>query len=429
MADVYKAWWTFLVAIGVAFIYCFLYMWLIKCCASVMVWTSLILIALLIGAGGYYLFNRKDKYESDSDNYKTNLYAAYGTWGFLGLYILCMLCCCNRIRLAVAIMEATADFVASNLRVFILPIISFFVIIVFFAWWVVTALFVYSVGEPAIGTGVTANYLPNIVWDQNTRYIWLYHVFGCLWFIWFIVGCTQFVIATMAATWYFTHDSDSKGSASVCKGICWLCRYHAGSIAFGSLIIAIVTAIKIAFEYYRKQYEKMLGKNNPLTKFIVCCTRYIISCLDRCIKFITKNAYIQVVLRNKSFCPGAWTAFLLILKNAGRFAVLTSIGGIFQILGRLLILSATVLTGYVVIEQLPDVIGELYSPLGPLIVYGLVAWVIAACFLAIYSFASDVILQCFLLDEELAGAGKTGPHRPKSLEKFAGLSHGNSCCC
>jgi hypothetical protein len=105
------------------------------------------------------------------------------------------------------------------------------------------------------------------------------------------------VIATMAATWYFSHGSDSGGKPSLCKGIGWLCRYHMGSIAFGSLIIAIVWSIKIAFEYYRKQYEKLLGKNNPLTKFIVCCTRYIIDCLDRCVKFITKNSYIQVSIK------------------------------------------------------------------------------------------------------------------------------------
>jgi hypothetical protein len=77
----------------------------------------------------------------------------------------------------------------------------------------------------------------------------------------------------------------------------------------------------------------------------------MIDCLDRCVKFLTKNAYIQVAIRNKSFCPGAWTAFLLILKNAGRFAVLTSIGGIFMIIGRLIIVCACLLTGFIIMEN------------------------------------------------------------------------------
>ena len=44
----------------------------------------------------------------------------------------------------------------------------------------------------------------------------------------------------------------------------WIFRYHMGSIAFGALIIAIIQMIKLAFEYLRKKYEKMIP-NNPCT--------------------------------------------------------------------------------------------------------------------------------------------------------------------
>lgn len=175
----------------------------------------------------------------------------------------------------------------------------------------------------------------------------------------------------------------------------------------------------------------MLGSENPAVKFIVCCTRYLIDCLNRCIKFITKNAYIQVAIRNKSFCPGAWAAFLLILSNAGRFAVMTSIGAVFMILGKLTLISATVLTGYVIIDNVEDIKDNLYSPLLPLILYGVIAYVITSSFLAVYSFSSDVILQCFLLDEELAqmDGHREGKNRPPSLQKFAKAENGKSCGC
>jgi hypothetical protein len=127
-----------------------------------MVWTTLVLVAVMIGAGGYYLYDRRTKYDPTTDAYKTNLYAAYTCFGLLGLYILCMLCCCNRIRLAIAIMEATAEFVRKNLRIFFLPFMSFFVIVAFFAWWIVTALFVYSVGSIEKGS---SDFFPNIKWD------------------------------------------------------------------------------------------------------------------------------------------------------------------------------------------------------------------------------------------------------------------------
>ena len=77
----------------------------------------------------------------------------------------------------------------------------------------------------------------------------------------------------------------------MCTGVKWLLRYHMGSIAFGSLIIAIMQMIKLAFEYFRRKYKKVIP-SNPLSKCILCCVGCCILCLDRVVRFITKNAYI-----------------------------------------------------------------------------------------------------------------------------------------
>lgn len=49
--------------------------------------------------------------------------------------------------------------------------------------------------------------------------------------------------------------------------------------------------IKVAFEYMRKKYEKMIG-NNACMKCLICCIGCCVSCIDSCVKHITKNAYI-----------------------------------------------------------------------------------------------------------------------------------------
>lgn len=90
--------------------------------------------------------------------------------------------------------------------------------------------------------------------------------------------------------------------------------------------------IRIIFEYYKNQLEKA-GKENKLVKILLCATSYLLDCLERFIKFISKNAYIQIALTGKNFCAAAWNAFILILKNALRFGTANSIGFIFNILG------------------------------------------------------------------------------------------------
>ena len=135
--------------------------------------------------------------------------------------------------------------------------------------------------------------MTTVVRSQETTYMFLYVLFGYLWINAFIIGVTQFIISAAATIWYFSSTSDSNGSGSISKGLYWVFRYHLGSIAFGSFLIALVQFIRIIFEYYKKQIEK-LGKGNPIVKVILFCTSYLLDCLERFIKFISKNAYIQV---------------------------------------------------------------------------------------------------------------------------------------
>jgi choline transporter-like protein 2/4/5 len=61
----------------------------------------------------------------------------------------------------------------------------------------------------------------------------------------------------------------------------------------GAFLIALVQFIRIIFEYYRRQMEKA-NKDNKVVKALLCLTSYLLDCLERFVKFISKNAYIQV---------------------------------------------------------------------------------------------------------------------------------------
>jgi hypothetical protein len=89
----------------------------------------------------------------------------------------------------------------------------------------------------------------------------IYLLFGLLWVAAMIISCTQFVIIVCACVWYFTSSSDTRGQASIGKGMKWMFRYHFGSLAFGSLLLAIVWFLIIVFEYINK---KVNGQNGGL---------------------------------------------------------------------------------------------------------------------------------------------------------------------
>jgi len=69
-----------------------------------------------------------------------------------------------------------------------------------------------------------------------------------------------------------------------------------------------------------------------MLKILACLNCYMM-CFERFIKFLNKNAYIQIALTGKSFCFAAKDAFWLIVRNPGKFAVVSGLGGIFILIG------------------------------------------------------------------------------------------------
>lgn len=290
IGDLSTAWWIYLVGAGIALVLLIIFMLLLRCVAAPLLYISFVLIFCLLLGGGFYVYYEGNTYDPSDNTYKIMHGMGYLLWILTGIYTIILLCCCSRIRLGIAIMEAASDFVRNTPTVLTVPIISFFVTGVWMVFWVFSAVWVFSVGDV-----VKIDNLPlaNINWNTTTRYVWIYHLFGLFWISAFIIGCSQFIIAAAVCYWYFQQGgkSDDKGKSAMAVAYRWIFRYHCGSIAFGALIIAIIQMIKIAFEYLRKKYEKMIP-NNPCTKFVICCLRCFIWCLDYCVKFITKNAYI-----------------------------------------------------------------------------------------------------------------------------------------
>jgi len=60
-------------------------------------------------------------------------------------------------------MEAASTFVSSNLRIVMLPILSYLVAFVFFIFWVMCAVHIYSIGTPEFKAN---SFIANIVWDK-----------------------------------------------------------------------------------------------------------------------------------------------------------------------------------------------------------------------------------------------------------------------
>ena len=126
-----------------------------------------------------------------------------------------------------------------------------------------------------------------------------------------------------------------------------------------------------------------------------------------------------MALSGKNFCASAKDAFFLILRNPVRFGVVGGIGSIFTLFGKVFVASITALIGFLVITKVDRYSEELYSPFIPTFIIFVFAYAIGAVFMTVYGLASDAILACFVVDEELSKRKNAPPrHCPESLKSF-----------
>merc|ERR1712051_713453 len=181
--------------------------------------------------------------------------------------------------------------------------------------------------------------------------------------------------------------------------------------AFGSLIQAIVWAIRVIFEYIANKVEAA-DPGNGCTKCIVGCLRCCLAWFDRFIRYINRNAYIYCALSGEGYCTSAINSFILILKNAAKFGFVENIAGCFMFIAKFFISIMTTLASFFVMNAMVKV----SSPYAPLLVIFLIAYMISTIFIEIFDTGANTILQCYIFDKEVGLPNDE--HIPESLTKF-----------
>jgi hypothetical protein len=281
------------------------------------------------------------------------------------------------------------------------------------AFFTVAGLYLYSTGtlKPP-----TEDLVPvgSIELDDKTKYMLGFHVFAGFWNLAFLFALCEFLLASLVCMWYFREQRWSYLLTSMYRAF----RYHLGSLAFGSLLIAILWAIRLLFEFIADKV-KNLSQENTIARFIICCTRCCLDCFERFLSFLNRNAYIQIALTGKDFLEAGCDAFNLMVRNGVSFGITFGLGGIFNLLGRLFVTSASIVIGYLILTRDIELSKKITSPIIPCFFIGVIAFIVSYLMMAVYSVACEAILQCYLVDCEVATNNKeTVKYCPEPLLKY-----------
>jgi hypothetical protein len=390
-------------------------------------------------------------------------YVSFVIWALGLIMLIVILCFAGRIQLAISLNKVGALFLSHNPSILLVPLVQAILGVGWVLAWCFAISFLlsqvpddqvstntYATYAEAYGTGSTCAFWES--WDPNSdcdkgtpgkcndvwpagsvwkdtdcgadpldpkcfkcyppRYVlnWRFAVsfFVFLWNIQFNLAMGQMLVAMCVGIWFFIRAEDKWKRFVVPKGIKTTLRYHVGSVIFGSFIVALVQFIRALMYYFEQQAKQQKQK---ILVLILKCVQCCMYCFEKCVKFINKNAYIQIALLGKNFCKSAKAAFWLISRNFLRFGTVAALGGAVHSIGFFFIMCATVIVGYFMQQAMHEDV----SPFVPCVAFTFIGYVVAKLFMAVFGLAVDTSLQCFIATEEMGGDNS---FVPPCLDKF-----------
>ncbi len=410
--DLYVTRYAILASIGWTFFLAMFYFLFLRCCAGFITFFLILLVqAGLIVLAVYFYFLHDDEEEIQAESDTTD-YAFF--WVFTALaaiWLILTLVFCNKIRLAIALVEVTSKYIHKTCCIIFVPFLFFVIVVAWIALWLVLLVFLYTSGEFQSDSKIFASYKM----DEKLEYGFWYHIFMIFYITAVIEAYSQFVYASSACIWYFNYEKGTENhpiAKSFERGV----RYHFGSLVFGATIVAIIRFLMFFVEYVKKQMEKSVGKTQgKCIKCVFCCIECCLACCNKIMEFVNKHAYIQIALKGDSFCTAAWEGFGLIIRNLGRFSALAAISTVFTFIGTIFITVGSCIIGYFLITNVEYFSKDLNSCVLPVVAFGLIGLIMGIVTMSIFSVSGDALIHSFLLDEEL---NKGQPKAFPELQKF-----------
>lgn len=203
-------------------------------------------------------------------------------------------------------------------------------------------------------------------------------IFVLFWTSEFIIAMGHITLSMCYSKWYFTVNKKKGIKTSVPRCMLVAFAYHMGTAAFGSLVLAIIRLIRTVLLWIKEKIKNS-GLNSTTADAAFCCCQCCLLGIQQCLRFLSKNAYIQTAIFSYSFCRGSYESFSLILRNAGRMFAVGIVSELSMIYCKLFIVSCSSIASYYLIEECFQL--ELHSVIGVVLVVVFLSWIISNVFL------------------------------------------------
>jgi len=404
-----------LVALGLSFGYMLSLQW----CGREMYYVVTIVLCLTLYACGLSLlstaFNLTGHQEDSPLYFHLDEHHAFIISVVLGslfllmaLTLTCLVCCFrDTVDTALGCLVAAADCITHECSLLVEPIIdvalrlTLFTFLLFGLVWLVSSGDVQTDNSATIGGVKVTGVKRSFSYTEDEIYMMIIYIFGAFWILEFAHALGQFVISYMVVLWYYQPIESGHKRSPWCplpRAYLAALVFHAGSLAMGSFLIAVLRIPQILLGYFAKR-AKAKGENPVLACCLVCC-KCCIDCFTRCMEYINQNAYIDIAINSNDFCTAARRSFSFIASSGAEIVLLSGATIVFTAIGVLSVTFSCALLGYWMVTNIPDYSlesspGEIPNPTAVAVMAGLIGLIVSSAFMVVLDQTADTLLYTF----------------------------------
>lgn len=410
--EISHAWMALVMAAVLAIILGFLYLYILDVMAGPLVYGCLIIATLGPGIiGGTLVYaSHNGGLERVQTTGSNGWDLAFGIVLLIFAFLVAMvaICCRRSIQLAVGSVEAACDCMFDMPTILFEPCLNLFLKVSVLVLMGVGFAWLLSVGE--VERHDITQYIPggisrSFTYDENQTYFIIYYVFALFWALELCTATAQFVLAYSTQLWFFREYTNGKKnvpSMPLTRGYAIALKYHLGTLAFGSFLIATLRLVRMVLSFIANQGK---AEGNGIVRVAAGCCSCCVMCFERFIRFVNKNAYMCVAVNSESFCEAAVTAFRVIANEVAGIAILNGACWIFQMAGMAAIASAGVLLTWTLIGTMDIFVNPASDHFveDPVLVCGVAAIIciaIASSFMTVFDTVADTMLFCWAIDRQ-----------------------------
>uniref|UniRef100_A0A8C2W4Y0 Choline transporter-like protein n=1 Tax=Chinchilla lanigera TaxID=34839 RepID=A0A8C2W4Y0_CHILA len=460
--DYTVSWYWIVIGLVIAMALSLLFVILLRFLAGIMVWVMIVMVILVLGYGIFhcYMEYARLRGEAGSDislvdlgfqtDFRVYLHLRQTWMAFLiilsvleVIIILLLIFLRKRILIAIALIKEASRAVGYVMCSMLYPLVTFFLLCLCIAYWASTAVFlstsneaVYKIlDDPSCAfTGNTCN--PETFFNSTESHacpkascqfafyggesgyhrallgLQIFNAFMFFWLANFVLALGQVTLAGAFASYYWAlRKPDDMPAFPLFSAFGRALRYHTGSLAFGSLILAIVQIIRVILEYLD---QRLKAAENKFAKFLMTCLKCCFWCLEKFIKFLNRNAYIMIAIYGTNFCTSARNAFFLLMRNIIRVAVLDKVTDFLFLLGKLLVVGSVGILAFFFFTHRIRIVQDTAPPLNyywvPILTVIIGSYLIAHGFFSVYGMCVDTLFLCFCEDLERNDGSQERPY-------------------